>query len=159
MPWFFSLTHVRQCGPWIEYEPQHKTCPKSLAVWSGMRTLTLSFCYYKTVGCLHWSNQRKEKLSAESWLRLGWLVYSLNQLWESTERSSRYTLTGNIFVVDQIYLVLIAKRDHTLGRILGCLTVKDIMKDFIGFVHCLGKLRKGSRKKGFAFIVCCLGQW
>lgn len=67
--------------------------------------------------------------------------------------------TGNIFVVDQIYLVLIAKRDHTLGRILGCLTVKDIMKDFIGFVHCLGKLRKGSRKKGFAFIVCCLGQW
>lgn len=55
--------------------------------------------------------------------------------------------TRNIPVVDQTHLVLIAKGDHTLGRILGCLTVKDIMKDFIGVVHHLGKLRKGSRKK------------
>lgn len=96
--WSSSLPHERQCRAWIEYEPQHKTSPKSLAVRPGIRISELSFFSLRGHGLSESVGQRKGEIGAEGWLRLGWLVWSLNQPWGSLKGhrvdSPRCTLTG-----------------------------------------------------------------
>lgn len=76
-------------------QTQQKTCPWSLAVWSGVRISTgLLFLHKPWAIWIGWSGDSRD--GYRQLAELGWLVRSLNQPQESVERSvdiPRCTLT------------------------------------------------------------------